>query len=121
MSKKNKEDIVNGVSYDTRQPIRVIRPIVNSAIQYIIKSLENGDTFYLKGLGEFYFKQINPRTVANNITKDRVPFEVQPYKIVKFRPSIELAKRIKAKYRAENGLVDNSTEVKKKSPVPEKV
>jgi DNA-binding protein HU-beta len=80
-----KADIVNEISKNTGIEKLVVQKSVESFIEIIKKSLENGEGVYLRGFGSFIIKTRAQKT-ARNISKN-VTITIPAHKIPYFKPA----------------------------------
>ena len=89
-----KADIVNEIAKSTGVEKNQVQAIVESFMDNVKNSLNNGENVYLRGFGSFIVKQ-RAEKVARNISKN-VTVTVPAHKIPAFKPAKSFVESVKS-------------------------
>lgn len=87
--------IVQSILSKSTQQKSDVEAIINTLMEVIKTSMEEGDNIYLRGFGTFYIKRRAKKTARN--IKANTSMEIPAHNIPAFRPATEFAASVKGK------------------------
>ena len=92
MATVTRADLTDAVHRESGLPAREAAELVEMVIEAIAERLEAGETVKISGFGSFSLRDKAPRLGRNPKTGE--PAEISPRRVVVFRPSLILKRRI---------------------------
>lgn len=88
----NKSELIEALAHDLDLPIRQTTNILNTILETMMESLEQGDSIEIRGFGSFVVKTYQPYTGRNPKTGQQI--KVRPKKLPFFKVGKELKERV---------------------------